>query len=186
MFLIVGLGNPGKKYDNTYHNIGFKVLDEYAKSKGVNISKKKEKALIFEGIIDGKKIILIKPQTFMNLSGKSVYALSKRFRVKPSHILVVFDDIDLELGSVRFRQEGSGGTHNGMKDVVKFLNTNKVPRIKMGVGNDPKGKQTLADYVLSNISKQKLEILEESVNTAVELIDEFIANDGQLENKSVN
>ena len=183
MILIVGLGNPGKNYENTYHNMGFMALDFYIKSKGVTLTKKKGNALIYEGPINGKKVILAKPQTFMNLSGTSVASLVASFKIEPSKALVIYDDIDLEQGAVRFRNSGSAGTHNGMKDVVKDLNTTSIPRVRIGVGQDLVKGRDLADYVLSKV--QRVEDFKEPFEKVASLIDEFIEKDGALENKSV-
>lgn len=182
MFLVVGLGNPGKKYENTYHNVGFCVLDAYSKNKTVNITKKKGNALIFEGKINNQKVILAKPQTYMNLSGSSVSSLAKKFKIEPNNIVIVYDDVDLDVGQVRFRSSGSGGTHNGMRDIVKALGT-QVKRVRIGVGRGS-GK-SLADFVLSQIKKQEKPIIEEAVVKAIELIDEIINNNGEMENKSM-
>lgn len=182
MLLIVGLGNPGKEYDNTYHNMGFNVLEEFAKKHNIKISKSKDKAVIFEGNILGEKIILAKPQTFMNLSGESVVLLKNRF--KPESILVVYDDVDVELGCVRFRNSGSSGSHNGMRNIVSLLGTQEFARIRVGI--KPQEKQNnLANYVLSKLNKNNLEKINDAYVKAVELIEQFILSKGNLENKSV-
>ena len=173
MLLIVGLGNPGKKYQKTYHNIG------------IEITKKKEKSLIYEGHIEGKKVILAKPQTFMNLSGKSVYGLAKRFNIDFKNILIIYDDVDLDAGNMRFRASGSGGTHNGMKHIVEMLKTKDIKRLRVGIGKDLIGRQSLANYVLSNVKKGKKPLLDSAQQNIVELIDEFIIKNGELENKSI-
>jgi peptidyl-tRNA hydrolase, PTH1 family len=183
--LIVGLGNPGKKYEDTYHNMGFKALDLYACKKGITITKNKGNAFIFEGKIENQKIILAKPKTFMNLSGTSVAYLAKSYKIDTKNILIIYDDVDLELGAVRFRASGSAGTHNGMKDIVNSLSTNDIPRIRIGVGK-PNNNMELADYVLSHISKTNLQVLEGAFEKTCELIDEFITSGGELENKSSN
>jgi|AntRauTorcE11897_2_1112592.scaffolds.fasta_scaffold00001_474 PTH1 family peptidyl-tRNA hydrolase len=182
--LIVGLGNPGKKYDKNYHNLGFMAIDEYAQKKGVTLKKKKGSALIYEGNINGKKVILAKPQTYMNLSGTSVASLLSSYKVPANKILIIYDDIDLNLHTVRFRAFGSAGTHNGMRSVLKAVGTNNVARIKIGAMTNYKPiKQDLADYVLSNINKA--EDLTNTFDKVNELIDEFIQKDGKLENKSI-
>ena len=161
MMLIVGLGNLGKKYENTYHNMGFKALDLYAEKKGVALTKTKGNAFIFEGKIGGQKVILAKQKTFMNLSGTSVAYLAKSYKIDTKHILIIYDDVDLDLGAVRYRGSGSGGTHNGMKDIVNSMGSTDIPRVRIGVGR-PNNNMELADYVLSNISKVNLQILEEA------------------------
>lgn len=182
MILIVGLGNPGKEYENTHHNMGFMVIDEFAKSVNAKISKNKDKALIFEGNIMGEKVVLAKPQTYMNLSGEAVVQLKNRF--KPDKILVVYDDIDVEIGFVRFRQEGSAGSHNGMRSIVSLLNSQDFARIRVGI--KPQEKQlSLANYVLAKVSKNNQEQITCAINKAVNLVEQFIKNKGNLENASV-
>lgn len=182
MLLIVGLGNPGKEYENTYHNMGFNVLESFAKKFDAKISKSKDKALIFEGNILGEKVVLAKPQTYMNLSGEAVVSLKNRF--KPDKILVVYDDIDVEIGNVRFRNNGSAGTHNGMKSIVSLLGGQDFPRIRVGI--KPIEKQlNLANYVLSRVDKSKQENINLSYDKAINLIEQFIKNKGNLENTSV-
>ena len=186
MILIVGLGNPGKKYWTTYHNMGFMAIDTYAEKKGITLNKNKGNAFVFEGIINEQKVILAKPKTFMNLSGKSVQSLSSIYKIDPKNILIIYDDIDIDLGAVRYRISGSGGTHNGMKDIINTLGTNNIPRVRIGVGMPENNNMNLADYVLSNISKAKLLVLSEAFEKTAELIDEFIIKGGEIENKSVN
>lgn len=186
MILIVGLGNPGKKYENTYHNMGFMTMDTYAEKKGVTLNKNKGNAFVFEGKIGEHKVILAKPKTFMNLSGKSIQSLSTIYKIDAKHILIIYDDIDLELGAVRYRASGSGGTHNGMKDIVNIMGTNEIPRVRIGVGMPENSNMNLADYVLSHISKAKLLLLSEAFEKTADLIDEFIIKGGEIENKSVN
>jgi PTH1 family peptidyl-tRNA hydrolase len=183
MLLIVGLGNPGKEYEKNYHNLGFMALDFFAKENGLEIKKVKDNALIFEGKINDKKVILAKPQTFMNLSGTSVVRLMKRFQIEPEHTLIIYDDIDLLEAAVRYRQTGSGGTHNGMKNIIEQLSTTNVPRIRIGAGKDEVGGKCLADYVLSNIKNVNNYV--SAFEKVKELLDEFIKSDGVIENKSV-
>lgn len=182
MLLIVGLGNPGKEYEKTHHNMGFMVLDEFAKKHDLKISKNKDKALIFEGNVLGEKIVLAKPLTYMNLSGESVVSLKNRF--KPDKILVVYDDIDIEIGSVRFRNKGSAGTHNGMKSIVSLLGNQNFARIRVGIKPDEK-PQNLANFVLSKINKEKQAGFEMAFEKATQLLEKFILNKGILENSSV-
>lgn len=183
MFLIVGLGNPGKEYEKTYHNLGFLALDYFCLQNNIEIKKAKDNALIFEGKINNKKVILAKPQTYMNLSGTSVVRLAKRFDIKPENVLIIYDDIDLEKGQVRYRQSGSGGTHNGMKNVIQQLSTNNVPRIRIGAGKDDENIKDVADYVLSSI--KNVDNYVSAFEKVKNLIDEFIEKDGNIENKSV-
>lgn len=181
MLLIVGLGNPGKEYEKTHHNMGFMVLDKFAESENVKISKTKGKALIFEGNILGEKVVLAKPQTYMNLSGEAVVDLKNKY--KPDKILVVYDDIDVEVGSVRFRNSGSGGTHNGMRNIIALLGTNDFARIRVGIKPDLKPND-LASYVLSKLNKSKEQEYESAFQKAIDLIKQFVINKGNLENSS--
>lgn len=166
MKIIVGLGNPEGKYNNTYHNVGFSVVDMFATKKGLKFSKNKCRALIAVG--DG--YILAKPQTYMNNSGDSVYELKKYFKVPLSDILIVLDDIDLPKGKIRFRLSGSAGTHNGLRDIVSKVGP--TPRLKIGISRDE--SMSLADYVLSSIDSKSKELLSASYVTATDLIEKFI------------
>lgn len=166
MKIIVGLGNPEGKYNNTYHNVGFSVVDMFATKKGLKFSKNKCRALIAVG--DG--YILAKPQTYMNNSGDSVYELKKYFKVSLSDILIVLDDIDLPKGKIRFRLSGSAGTHNGLRDIVSKVGS--TPRLKIGISRDE--SMSLADYVLSSIDSKSKELLSASYVTATDLIEKFI------------
>ena len=170
MKLIVGLGNPDGIYKNTYHNVGFSVVDMFANKNGLEFSKNKCKAVIAKG----EDFIIAKPMTYMNLSGDSVYELKKYFKIPLSDILIVLDDIDMPKGKIRFRSAGSAGTHNGLRDI-----TNKVgitPRLRVGIGRD--SNMDLKDYVLSNIDEQSREMLSVSYLNACDLIQRFI--DGEL------
>ena len=166
MKIIVGLGNPEGKYKNTYHNVGFSVVDMFATKKGLKFSKNKCRALIAVG--DG--YILAKPQTYMNNSGDSVYELKKYFKVPLSDILIVLDDIDLPKGKIRFRLSGSAGTHNGLRDIVSKVGS--TPRLKIGISRDE--SMSLTDYVLSSIDSKSKELLSASYVTATDLIEKFI------------
>jgi PTH1 family peptidyl-tRNA hydrolase len=185
MFLIVGLGNTGVKYQNTYHNVGFMCVDKLAKKYGFSITKKRGNALIFEGKLNGKKVIVAKPQTYMNLSGLSVWALVKKFKISPENILIIYDDIDTNIGDIRYRNSGSAGTHNGMKDVIKMLNNGCIKRLRIGVSKELMGSQSLADYVLSSVRKEHTELLEKGLEKGVELVENFIEKSGEVENKSM-
>lgn len=146
MYLIVGLGNPGAQYAHTRHNVGFDVVDALARKLNVSVSRKKSEALIGECFVDGQKVVLALPQTYMNLSGQAVAALVKWY--KAEHLLVIYDDIDLPQGTVRIRPSGSAGTHNGMRSIVGELGRENFPRIRVGVGDRKPGFE-LADWVLS-------------------------------------
>ena len=161
MYIIVGLGNPSKQYEGTRHNAGFMTLDVLADRYNIDISEKKHKALCGKGVIEGNKVVLLKPQTFMNLSGESVRAAADFYKVAPEQIIVIYDDISLEPGQLRVRKKGSAGGHNGMKNIIAHLGTQDFPRIRVGVGEKPAGMD-LADYVLGRFSKGERELLEEA------------------------
>lgn len=161
MFIIVGLGNPGKKYENTRHNAGFLAVDALADKYGICISEKKHKALCGTGIIEGHKVVLVKPQTFMNLSGESVRAVMDFYKIDPEEeMLVIFDDISLAPGNLRIRKKGSAGGHNGIKSIIAHAGTQNFMRIKVGVGEKPSGWD-LADYVLGHFSEEDNDKLRE-------------------------
>lgn len=168
MFLIVGLGNPTKQYEKTRHNIGFDVMDALADKYNISISENKHKALCGKGVIEGMKVVLAKPQTYMNLSGESVAELVNYYKLDPeSELIVVFDDISLEPGNIRIRKKGSAGGHNGIKNIIANLGSSVFPRIKVGVGEKPKGYD-LADYVLGKFSKEDRVLMKEGYDLACE------------------
>ena len=167
MLIIAGLGNPGKEYENTRHNAGFMVMDALAEKIGADISEKKHKALCGKGVIGGEKVILMKPQTYMNSSGESIRAAADYYKVDPEDILIVYDDISLAPGQLRIRAKGSAGGHNGIKSIIAHLGTQEFPRVKVGVGEKPKGYD-LADYVLSRFPKDERVLMEEAFERAGE------------------
>ncbi len=172
MYLIVGLGNPTKNYSHTRHNVGFDMLDAVADACRVSVDTRKHKALIGKGVIGGQKVILAKPQTYMNLSGESVREIRDFYKIEPEHILIIYDDISLDVGQLRIRAKGSAGGHNGIKNIIAHLGTTEFPRIKVGIGGKPEGWD-LADYVLSRYSAAEREALREAagqVTQAVEMI----------------
>lgn len=167
MFLIVGLGNPGKQYEHTRHNIGFDVMDAIADKYNISISEKKHKALCGKGVIEGQKVVLAKPQTFMNLSGESVVELLNYYKLDPeSEMLVIFDDISLAPGGLRIRKKGSAGGHNGIKNIIALTGTQNFMRVKVGVGEKPKGWD-LADHVLGHFDGEDRKKVEEAILDAV-------------------
>lgn len=171
MFIIAGLGNPTLQYEGTRHNAGFDVIDTLAGKYNISVDGRKNRALIGKGIIEGEKVILAKPQTYMNLSGESLGGLVDYYKVdEESEFLVVYDDISLDVGQLRIRKKGSAGGHNGMKNIISHLGTEVFPRIKVGVGEKPK-KYDLADYVLSRFSKEERAIMEEGYQKAVEAVE---------------
>lgn len=173
MFLIVGLGNPGMEYEKTFHNVGFRVLDELARRYDFDIRKNKCNSLLFEGNILGEKLIVAKPQTYMNNSGIAVNQLKAMF--KPEKIIIIYDDIDIPLGSLRFREVGSAGTHNGMRSVVKELATQDIQRLRIGIKPE-RNICDLCDYVLSKGKIQEQEVLDQAIDNAVDFLEEHIKN----------
>lgn len=173
MYIIIGLGNPGKKYENTRHNAGFDAIDKLAYENGIKIDKLKHKALIGEGRIGSEKVVLVKPQTYMNLSGESVISVSQFYKVEPENIIVLYDDIDLDVGKLRIRKKGSAGSHNGMKSIIKCLGTQDFPRVRIGVSKPPEGWD-LADFVLSRVSKEQQSDMNNGIDKAVKTVEEII------------
>ena len=167
-WLIVGLGNPGKQYDRTRHNAGFRAMDLLAESLGCKLDKGKFQGLYCQTNYNGCKLYLLKPQTFMNLSGKSVLQLSAYFSIPPQRIIVMFDDISLEPGRLRVRADGSAGGHNGIKSIIGEVGSQDFPRVKIGVGAKPHPEQDLADWVLSNFSANEEKSLVPALKAAGE------------------
>jgi PTH1 family peptidyl-tRNA hydrolase len=176
MFIIVGLGNPGREYQNTRHNIGFDVIDVLAEQNHIAMDEKKHKAVIGKGVIAGQKAALVKPQTYMNLSGESVADIINFYKInEKKELIVVSDDIDLDMGRIRIRKKGSAGGHNGLKNIILHLGHDEFQRVRMGVGGKPAGWD-LADYVLSRYTKEEREIMDEGARRAAEAIEVMIAN----------
>lgn len=163
MYLIVGLGNPGKQYDMTRHNIGFEVIDYIADKYNVKVNKLKFKAVYGEMSINGEKVYLVKPQTYMNLSGESVREFCAFYKIPPENVIVIFDDISLEPGRIRLRAKGSDGGHNGIKSIIYQLSSDKFLRIKVGVGAPPHKDYDLADFVLGRFLKDDIPIMEDAI-----------------------
>ena len=174
MKLIVGLGNPGKEYENTYHNLGFLALDCVVDYFGVNFNKEKCKALIAEERINGEKVIFAKPQTYMNLSGESVRELLDFYKISPSDLVVIYDDFDLPIGAVRFREEGSAGTHNGMRNIIKEIKTEKFKRVRVGFHPKDNSPIPLLDLVLSKIKGESEESLSLSLNVVKNALIDYL------------
>mgnify|MGYP000099348504 CR=1 FL=1 len=173
MYAIIGLGNPEKKYDKTRHNIGFDVIDELASQMGVQVNTKRHKALCGVGQIGSEKVILVKPQTYMNLSGDSVIQFANFYKLNPEEIIVIYDDIDTNPGKIRIRKKGGPGTHNGMKSVVSRLNSEDFPRVRVGIGI-PEFKGDLVNYVIGNITDEDYEELKKGINKASEAVASII------------
>lgn len=167
MYLIAGLGNPTKEYDKTRHNAGFSVIDVLADRYQIDVSEKKHKALCGRGVIEGQKVLLLKPQTFMNLSGESIRAAADYYKIAPEEMVVIYDDISLEPGQLRIRLKGSAGGHNGIKNIIANLGTQDFPRIKVGVGAKPP-RMDLADYVLSRFGAGEQKLMDEAFGEAAE------------------
>ncbi len=166
MKIIAGLGNPDKKYDGTRHNIGFTVIDRIADEYNISMDIKKHKGICGKGVIAGEKVVLVKPQTYMNLSGECIREVVDFYKVTPQDVIIIFDDISLEPGKIRIRPKGSAGGHNGIKSIIAHLNSEEFWRIKCGVGDKPKGYD-LADYVLGHFSKEELPVIAEETEKAV-------------------
>ena len=167
-WMIVGLGNPGSQYEKTRHNVGFRVIDMIAGKLRTKVDRLKMKALTRQVDCSGQKILLVQPQTFMNLSGAAVSALASFYKIKPEHILVIFDDISLPVGKIRIRKDGSAGGHNGIKSIIQSLGTDQFPRVKVGVGAKPHPDYDLADWVLSKFSAQEEKNLQPALENAAE------------------
>lgn len=167
-FLIVGLGNPGKKYEHTRHNAGFLVIDALAEKFDVPMKRVKFQSVTGEGMIGGKKCLLMKPNTFMNLSGEAVYQAMEYFHLSPEQLLVIYDDISLEPSKLRIRRKGSHGGHNGIRNIIDMIGDETFARIKLGVGKKPNPRYDLADWVLSTFTQKEQELMIEAAKKAAE------------------
>ncbi len=174
MKLIVGLGNPGKKYELTRHNIGFIVLDYIAKKYNTPIAKSKFKSYYNEIRVGNEKVVLLKPQTYMNLSGEALLSVVKYYDIELEDILIIYDDIDIDFGVIRIRKKGSGGTHNGMRNIIYHLQSDQFTRLRFGIGKSE--QKQLTDYVLEKFPKEDWDTLREVVIRAAEAAEEFIIN----------
>lgn len=169
MYLIVGLGNPEPEYSKTRHNMGFDVINKLSEKYNIDVKKEKFDGIYGSGTIENEKVILLKPQTYMNLSGKSVIQYANFYKINPENILIIYDDIDIETGKMKIRKKGGPGTHNGMKSVVSELNTAQFPRIRVGTGcQEIIGN--LIDYVISKVSNEEYKRLEEGIDKATEAV----------------
>lgn len=174
LFIIVGLGNPGKKYEKTWHNAGFNVVDYFSNKHNIQINKIKFKGIIGEGNISGKKVILLKPQTYMNLSGESVKEIVEWYKIPIKNLLVIYDDIDVELGKIKVKHKGSSGSHNGMKSIIYHMISDEFPRLRVGIGKPPL-HYSLVDFVLSSIREEHSEKVFESYKKACDAIETFLS-----------
>ncbi len=173
-WLVVGLGNPGSKYAETRHNAGFRALDAYCAKSGQKMDKMKFKSLIGEGQFGGARVLFMKPQTFMNLSGEAVRDAAAFYKLDPSHILVLSDDISLDVGRIRVRAKGSAGGQNGLKNIIYHLNSDQFPRVKIGVGAKPHPGYDLADWVLSRFTADEQEAIDAAVARAMQAAEAII------------
>ncbi|KGF04115.1 aminoacyl-tRNA hydrolase [Anaerococcus lactolyticus] len=176
MYYIVGLGNPGLQYENTRHNVGFMTIDYLANKYNIDVRKLKFKSLYGQGEISGHKVMLIKPQTYMNNSGEAVRELRNFYKFDIDKLIVIYDDIDIDFGTVRIRKKGSAGSHNGMKSIIYQIQDDKFPRIKVSIGKKPE-KWDLANFVLSGFSKEEVSILEDEIRLAAKGIEIILKED---------
>jgi len=184
-FLIVGLGNPGKKYDNTRHNVGFDTIDVLSNKFGIKVNKLRFKALIGEGAMQDKRVVLVKPQTFMNLSGESVREAVEWYKMPLKNLIIIYDDIDIPLGKIRIRPKGSSGSHNGMKSVIYQIQSDEFPRVRIGIDKPPENWD-LADYVLSKFNEKEREVINNSIERAAEAVVTIIKSGIEMAMNSYN
>ena len=175
MYVIAGLGNPGKQYEKTRHNMGFMVVDAFAAAHGIDVRRIKHKALVGEGRIAGEKVLIVKPQTYMNLSGESLREVMNYYDVPMENLIVVYDDMDLETGTLRIRKKGSSGSHNGMKSVIYQLQSDEFPRVRVGIGSA--SGDEWKDYVTGQVTEKEAKILTETIRNAADAL-ECIITDG--------
>ena len=175
MYVIAGLGNPGKQYEKTRHNMGFLVADEFAAAHGIDVRRIKHKALIGEGRIAGEKVLVVKPQTYMNLSGESLREVMNYYDVPMENLIVIYDDMDLETGTLRIRKKGSAGSHNGMKSVIYQLQSDAFPRVRIGIGSST--ASDWKDYVTGQVTEQEAKLLADAIREAAAAL-ECIITDG--------
>ncbi len=174
-FILVGLGNPGREYRDTRHNVGFMAIDRMCTTFGIKLSRLQSRALVGNGVYEGHKIVLAKPQTFMNLSGQAVSSLMRFYRIPQSQLLVFYDEIDLPVGTIRIRQEGGSAGNRGLTSIIEQLGTQEFPRLRIGVGRPP-GQKEAADYVLHGFSKNDMEIISIVLDRAVDAARVFICD----------
>ena len=176
MYIIAGLGNPTKEYEKTRHNAGFDAIDVLAEKHGIQITERKHKAFCGTGFIGGERVLLAKPQTFMNASGESLREAADFYKIRPEQVIVIYDDISLRVGQLRIRTKGSAGGHNGIKSIIAHLGSQDFPRIKIGVGAKP-DRMDLADYVLSRFSQTDRQMMEDAFQDAADAV-KFMLADG--------
>ncbi len=177
MYIIVGLGNPTKEYEGTRHNVGFDVIDTLASEYNITVEGREKRAYVGKGIIAGQKVLLVKPQTYMNLSGESVRGLTDYYKVdEEAELIIIYDDVSLDVGQLRIRKKGSAGGHNGIKSIISHLGHNVFLRIKVGVGEKPK-HYDLADYVLGHFSKEDKVVMQDGYKKAAKAIEMILLGD---------
>ena len=175
-WLVVGLGNPGDKYENTRHNVGFLTIDQIAEGQHVPVQKLKYRALTNTVELGGAKALLMKPVTYMNLSGEAVGEAARFYKIPPDHVLVISDDVSLPLGKLRIRKGGSAGGHNGLKNIIQHLGTDQFPRVKIGVGEKPHPDYDMADWVLSKFAGEDLKAITAAIEKAAQAVECLIAH----------
>lgn len=173
MKLIVGLGNPGKQYENTRHNIGFKVIDQLCKHLDVSLNKEKFQGVYCLERFNGEKFILLKPLTYMNLSGQSVQAIMNYYNIDTNNLLVIYDDLDLPVGRIRLRQKGSAGGHNGMRSIISQIGTEQFNRIRIGIDRPQKSGMSISNYVLSNFTKEELVEIDDVIVRCADAVEQW-------------
>lgn len=176
MYLIVGLGNPEKDYEKTRHNMGFNVVNKLSEKYNIEVTKNKFKALYGQGTIENEKVILVKPQTYMNLSGEAVIEFVNFFKIPEENILVIYDDFDTDIGKIRIRKFGTAGSHNGMKSIIEVLKTDKFPRIRIGIGKPKDEHIDMVSFVIGYVPENERKILEEGVIKGAEAVSEMMKN----------
>lgn len=174
MYAIIGLGNPGKKYELTRHNVGYMAIDQLAKAHQISVEKLKHQALVGQGRINGEKVILVKPITYMNLSGNAVREVIDYYKIPIENTMIIYDDIDIPLGKLRIRKEGGSGTHNGMKSIIASLGSKRFPRIRIGIAPENSSHASLADYVLGSFTQKEWICLSEPLESTVKVVETMI------------
>lgn len=175
MYLIVGLGNPEEEYARTRHNMGFDTINKISEKSNIKVNKSKFNSLYGTGTIEGEKVILLKPQTYMNLSGTAIRDFMNFYKILPENIIVIYDDLDIEPGIIKIRKKGGSGTHNGMKSVIHEIQTENFPRIRIGIGN-PEYKNDLLNFILTRIPDEEYRILQQAQENSAKAVEEIIKN----------
>jgi peptidyl-tRNA hydrolase, PTH1 family len=175
VYLVIGLGNPGRQYVKNRHNVGFMLLNEFSTALGTHFSRLQSNALIAQGIYQDKKVVLAKPQTFMNLSGRSIRGLVRLYELPLDRIIIAHDDLDLQIGTLRIRPDGGSGGQKGLASILEYLGTDQFSRIRMGIGRPP-GQMQAPDYVLENFNRAEMPQIEDMLSRGVEALKEWISH----------